>query len=196
MHLAIWCNNNFKHFRCYYHDANDMSKLYAEFMKMLACYNIWGILSPWWKERVPRWWIRKWCHDNISVPVAHRDTDAKGSGSECVMQDDGVIPVAGFPRVDGMATRNSQRTTPTRGNTWFNSYTASIRSTGGHHGVIPSKHAFRAERVRSGSSHSWVFEGSSGSRSFSERYLTNPRFPRATVVELGESEFFGGRHRT
>ena len=32
--------------------------------------------------------------------------------------------------------------------------------------------------------------------SFSERYLTNPRFPGATVVELGESEFFGGRHGT
>jgi len=31
---------------------------------------------------------------------------------------------------------------------------------------------------------------------FSERYLTNPRFPRATVIELGEAEFFGDRHRT
>ena len=97
------------------------------------------------------------------------DTGAKGSGSECVMQDDGVIPVAGFPRVDGMATRNSQRTTRTRSKTRFNSYIASIRSTGGRLGVIPPKHAFRAERVRCGSSRSWVFEGSSessdGSRS-------------------------------
>ena len=53
---------------------------------------------------------------HIGDPVAHRDTGAKGSGCECVMQDDGVIPVAGFPRVDDMATRNSQRTTRTRCN--------------------------------------------------------------------------------
>jgi len=36
-------------------------------------------LSPWWKKGVPRQRIRKWCHDNISVPVAHGDTGAKGS---------------------------------------------------------------------------------------------------------------------
>ena len=30
------------------------------------------------KEMVPRQHIRKWCHGNISVPVAHGDTGAKG----------------------------------------------------------------------------------------------------------------------
>ena len=34
-------------------------------------------LSPWWKKGVPRQRIRKWCHGNISVPVAHGDTGAK-----------------------------------------------------------------------------------------------------------------------
>ena len=36
MHLAIWCNNNFKHFKCCYHDANDMCKFYAGFKKVLT----------------------------------------------------------------------------------------------------------------------------------------------------------------
>ena len=49
-------------------------------------------------------------------PVAHVDTGAKGSGCECVMQEDGVLPDTGFPHVDGKATRNSQRTTRTRYN--------------------------------------------------------------------------------
>ena len=48
--------------------------------------------------------------------VAHGDTGAKGSGCECVMQDDGVLPDTRFPHVDGKATRNSQRTTRTRCN--------------------------------------------------------------------------------
>ena len=36
MQLSIWCNNNFKHFKCCYHDANDMCKFYAGFKKMLT----------------------------------------------------------------------------------------------------------------------------------------------------------------
>ena len=62
---------------------------------------------------------RKGCHceetemmprQHSDDPVAHGDTGAKGSGCECVMQEDGVIPVTGFPRVDGVATkRNNYR---------------------------------------------------------------------------------------
>ena len=38
-------------------------------------------------KMVPRQHIRKWCHDNISVPVAHGDTDAREKcADECVMQ--------------------------------------------------------------------------------------------------------------
>ena len=48
--------------------------------------------------------------------VAHGDTGEKGSGCECVMQEDGVLPDTGFPHIDGKATRNSQRTTRTRCN--------------------------------------------------------------------------------
>ena len=40
-------------------------------------------------------------------PVAHGDTGAKGSGCNCVMQEDGVIPVTGFPRVDGGVKRGN-----------------------------------------------------------------------------------------
>ena len=36
----------------------------------------------------------------------------------------------------------------------------------------------------------------SGTRLFLKRYLTHPRLSEVTVVELGESEFFGGRRRT
>ena len=48
--------------------------------------------------------------------VAHGDTGAKESWCECDMQDDGVLLNAGFPHVDGKATRSSQRTT----RTWCN----------------------------------------------------------------------------
>src|SRR3954465_10326778 len=40
-------------------------------------------LSSWRKESVPRQRIRKWCHGNISVPVAHGDTGAKGDVRMC-----------------------------------------------------------------------------------------------------------------
>ena len=58
-------------------------------------------------KRVPRQRIRKLCHDNISVPVAHGDTGAKGSERERVMQDGGVLPATGFPRDCGMETRRN-----------------------------------------------------------------------------------------
>ena len=54
-----------------------------------------GIWSPWRNEKgataakqkmVPRQHIRKSCHGNISVPVAHGDTGAKGNGRERVKQ--------------------------------------------------------------------------------------------------------------
>ena len=48
-------NNKFKHFKCCYHDANDIFKLYAILRKMDMKGDI-EHLSPWWKE--------KGCHDN------------------------------------------------------------------------------------------------------------------------------------
>ena len=51
----------------------------------------------------------KWCHGNISVPVAHGDTGTKGSERERVMQDGGVIPTSGFPRDGGTAKEGHRK---------------------------------------------------------------------------------------
>ena len=40
---------------------------------------LWSICHRCRRKGVPRQRIRKWCHGNISVPVAHGDTGAKGS---------------------------------------------------------------------------------------------------------------------
>ena len=37
-----------------------------------------GIWSPWRNEKGATAAKQKWCHGNISVPVAHRDTSTKG----------------------------------------------------------------------------------------------------------------------
>ena len=59
---------------------------------------------------------RKGCHGDETEmmprqhsddPVAHGDTGAKGSGCECVMQQDGVLPDTGFPRVDDGVKRGN-----------------------------------------------------------------------------------------
>ena len=42
-----------------------------------------------------------WQHSDD--PVAHGDTGAKGSGCECVMQEDGVLLDSGFPHDGGKA---------------------------------------------------------------------------------------------
>ena len=50
----------------------------ASFKKMLigAFYEVLVVVAE--MKEVPRQRIRKWCHGNISVPVAHGDTGAKG----------------------------------------------------------------------------------------------------------------------
>ena len=74
-------------------------------------------------KMVPRRHIRKWCHGNISVSIAHGGTGAKGSERERVMQDGRVNPASGFPQVSGMQTSDNSNTV-------------------GHLGGIPSKRAF------------------------------------------------------
>ena len=110
-------------------------------------------------ETVPR--QRSGSGNSIEMPMQKKRRRGR------VMQDDGVIPVAGFPRVDGMATRNSQRTTRTRGNTWFNSYIASICSRTSSRGYtfeagkrdssysVQSRGSRRSRDVRSGSRGTW-----------------------------------------
>ena len=69
MHLVINANNNFKHFNCCYHDADDMCKFYAIFMKKLirALYEAFVTVVE-----------RKGCHDDETemVPWQH-----SGSGN-------------------------------------------------------------------------------------------------------------------
>ena len=49
---------------------------------------------------VPRQRQRKWCHDNIPVPVTRLRCRCKRKSDEGVSKYGGVIPVTGFPRFD------------------------------------------------------------------------------------------------
>ena len=61
-------------------------------------------------EMVPRRRKWKWCHGNIPVPVTRWDTGAKEQVCGCAeyARDGGVIPVTGFPRVDGMTNKEER----------------------------------------------------------------------------------------
>ena len=72
---------------------------------------------------------RKGCHGNISVPIAHEGTGAKGSERERVMQDGGVIPKSGFPRVDGMAKEGHRKDDSNTVQNSSISFNTCIRST-------------------------------------------------------------------
>ena len=74
-------------------------------------------LSPWWNERgatatttemVPR--------QHSDDPTTHLDTGAKEQVCGCAehAKDGGVIPVTGFPRVNGMETSDKSDTVQTR----------------------------------------------------------------------------------
>ena len=84
-----------------------MCKFYAIFMKMLirSFYEAFVTVVE-----------RKGCHGDETEmmprqhsddPVAHGDTGAKGSGCECVMQQDGMLPDTGFPWVDNGVKRGN-----------------------------------------------------------------------------------------
>ena len=136
----------------------------SNFKKILAwaCYEAFAIVAE--TKGMPRQRIRKWCHGNISVPVAHGDTGAKEVWWERA-KDGGVISVTEFPRVDGMATRRTmQATISDTVQTRDSSHSTCMQSfSDGLLGFIPSKRAFISGSVRRGSSHSRVVEGSSGS---------------------------------
>ena len=67
-------------------------------------------LSPWWKKKGATAVKRKWCHGNISVPIAHGDTGAKEVGVSVSCKDGGVLPDSGFPRYGGMAIEERAKT--------------------------------------------------------------------------------------
>ena len=73
-----------------------MSKFYAIFTKMLACYKIWGICHRGRNERGATATDPKMMPRNISVPVAHGDAGAKEVWRERA-KDGGVIPDSGCP---------------------------------------------------------------------------------------------------
>ena len=90
------------------------------------------------------------------------------------MQDGGVIPDSGFPRDGGMANEERAKTNRSRCKTRASHSTHAIGPRRSFSAVIPSKRAFleRFESSREVDVHGRC--GSSGTRSFSERYLTNP----------------------
>ena len=99
----------FKHFNCYYHDADDMNK-FMQFLLKLDKSIIMKHLSLWRK--------RKGCHDNDNWNGATAtfqfrqliETAVQNKMWQERAKDGGVIPVTGFPRVDdGDKAKEGQR---------------------------------------------------------------------------------------
>ena len=69
------------------------------FMKNVDMSMLWSIFHHGGTKRVPRQRIRKWCHNNLLVPITHWDTGAKEQVCGCAehAKDGGVIPDTGFP---------------------------------------------------------------------------------------------------
>ena len=91
----------FKHFNCCYHDADDMNKFMQFLLKVDK--SIMKHLSPWWKE--------KGCHGNdngngatatfrfwysIEIPMQRGSVRMRA-------KDGGALPDTGFPHVGGKA---------------------------------------------------------------------------------------------
>ena len=95
MQLSIWCNNNFKHLNVIIMMRRTCSRL-CNFNENVD-KSIMKHLSPWWKERVPRRRIRKWCHGNIPVPVLMEVPVQKEVWRERVMQGWWGAPDYGVP---------------------------------------------------------------------------------------------------
>ena len=157
----------------------------CNFMKMLTCEFYEAFVHHGGTKRVPRrrnmprQHIRKWCHGNISVPVAHRDTSAKGSERERVMQDGGVIPDSGFPRDGGMA--NEEHAQNKRA--WCKHIVHLIHARASHHGHLGLY--LWSVRFRGGSS-SKQCRGSSCSR-----VIVGSSHSRFVVVHVGGSSCSG-----
>ena len=104
-------------------------------------------------KMMPRQHIRKWCHGNISVPVAHGDTGAKevGVSESCKM--------VGCPRIPGSHGMAAWKTSDNSDTvqTYGSSHTCKGISSRSSR-VIPLKRAFpggtSSERCR-GSRRSW-----------------------------------------
>ena len=126
---------------------NDICNFLAIFMKMLirAFYEALVIVAK--TKGVPRQRIRKWCHSNISVPVAHGDTGAKGKVTGAC-KNGGLIPVTGFPHV-GDKAKEGQRAPTIRA---WSKHEHLIHHTCIRSRAVVSGLYLRSVRYRSGSS--------------------------------------------
>ena len=104
-------------------------------------------LSPWWKKKGATAVKRKWCHGNISVPIAHGDTGAKEVGVSVSCKDGGVLPDCRFPRYGGMAIEERAKTSLGHGAHTSNSYNTCIRTRASPRGYTFEACVFGADRV-------------------------------------------------
>ena len=141
----INANINFRHFKCCYHDADDICKFYAFYYENVDISMLRSIWSPWRNERgattmttqmVPRQYF--------DDPTTRRDVGAKESGRERVMQGWWGAPGFRFPRDGDMANEERAKTFLGHGANTGISYNTCMHSiSDGHHlGIIPSKRAF------------------------------------------------------
>ena len=136
--LLTWCGWHVQ-VLCNIYENVDMIR-YEAFVIMAETKGV-----PWQR-------IRKWCHDNISVSVAHGDTGAKEVWREHVMQGWWGAPDYRVSRM--MVARQKrgfvQRTTPTRSKHGHLIHHTCIRPRAVVLGGIPLKHANGTVRVRRG----------------------------------------------
>ena len=89
-----------------------MRMTYTSFMQFYENVDmsmLWSIWSPWRNKKGATAAKQKWCHGNISFPVAHGDTGAKEVGVNESSKDGGVLPDSGFPWVGGMAKEGHRK---------------------------------------------------------------------------------------
>ena len=141
-----------------------MRMTYASFMKFnenIDMSMLWSICRRGGRKNGATAVKRKWCHSNISVPIAHGDTGAKevGVSVSCKM-----VGCSRLPGSHGLVVwKRGTCKDLSRTRCKHEHLIQHMHSFHGRHlGVIPSKRAFGAERVRSGSSCSRDGGGSSG----------------------------------
>ena len=99
--LVIYCNNNLNIFNCCYHDADDMNKFYAFFIKSWQeHYEV--LVTVVERKRGATATITKTVAWHVPVPVTRlRCRCKRKSGGSVSCKDGGVLPDTGSPRVSG-----------------------------------------------------------------------------------------------
>ena len=120
-----------------------------------ACYEAFVTVVE--RKRVPWQRIRKWCHGNISVPVAHGDTGARRIVRMCETRK----RMVGCSRLPGSHGTAAWQTRNVQGTIWtWCKHGQLIHHNHSYTGVVSGLYLrsvqFGAEHVRSGSSCSRV----------------------------------------